>query len=233
MAGYRIYSLGWDKFQNFVSNPTKKQLTAFAKRVSEQLAGGEDDDDDDYGDDDEEGADPVREWPTEPDALRKFVKERLARPDWYGDLSDGGKDAWSCAVCYFCEEEGPGGVGFRVDHDGIYWDLLELAWKMLKIPGEEIHPDVALSAFGRRPYRYTPAATDGSEEDEDDYDAWQPMHSMHTPDEVRKMLAELESIAPAVEGAKNKQAINDYDALVPVLERLAEEGRMLFIQVDT
>lgn len=110
---------------------------------------------------------------------------------------------------------------------------MELAWKRLNVEGDEISPEVALSAFGRRPYRYNAIEDDGSEEDEDDFDAWQPMHSMHTPDEVRKMLAELHSIAPAVETAKNKQVINDYDALLPVLEQLAEEGRMLFIQVDT
>jgi hypothetical protein len=56
---------------------------------------------------------------------------------------------------------------------------------------------------------------------------------MHTPDEVRQMLDELQTVAPAIEASRNQQAIHDYDALVPVLDELAEENRMLFIQVDT
>jgi len=215
MAGYIIYSLDWGKFQNFVNNPTEKQLQAFGKRVSENMDGYDEEFED-------EG--PAPEWPKEGQELQDLVTERLARPDWYGDLSDAGKDIWSQAVWGFCCHTSPNSVGFRADHDGVYWDVIELAWQQLKVAPNQISPDVALSAFGTRPYRYR--ATKGDS-------AWQPMHSMHTPDEVRKMLKELESTAPAIEASKNKQAMHDYDALIQVLEKLAEEGRMLFIQVDT
>lgn len=87
---------------------------------------------------------------------------------------------------------------------------------------------MALSAFGQRPYRYHP----DPDAERDDY-AFHPMHSMHTPDEVRKMLGELESVAPAIEASKNQEAIHDYDAVVPVFEQLADENRMLFIEVET
>lgn len=224
MAGYIIYSLDWTKFQSFFKHPSQKQLGALVERVSEEV---------EAYDDDFEGGDPAQDWPEEQEELRELVKQRLSRPDWYGDLSEAGKEIWSQAVWGFCCHEDAADVGFRADHDGIYWDLLELAWKAFKVPREDILPDVALSAFGRRPFRYCPAAEGGADEGEDDFIAWRPMHSMHTPDEVRRMLDELRSIAPAVEGAKNKQAINDYDALVEVLEQVAEEGRMLFIQVDT
>jgi hypothetical protein len=219
MAGYRIYSLDWDRFQKFVNNPTEKQLLAFAVRLAEGLE----------GDDDEmEEDDPIQQWPREPEELCGPVRERLARPDWYGDLSDAGKEAWSRAVSAFCEQKGSGGVGFRADHDGIYWTLLDLAWKQLKVPTDLVLPEVALSAFGQRPYRYHP-----DPDAHRDFYAWHPMHSMHTPDEVRMMLDELESVAPAIEASKNQEATHDHDAVVPLLEQLGEENRMLFIQVDT
>ncbi len=138
-----------------------------------------------------------------------------------------GKSIWSEAVWGFCCHACPKEVGFCVDNDGIYWDLIDLARKHFKAPPDEVLPDVALTAIGLRPYRCQSVAPDP--------DSYEPqfMHSMHTPDEVRKMLAELKSIGPAIEKSGNKQAIGDYDALLPVLEKLDKETRMLFIQVDT
>jgi hypothetical protein len=237
MAGYSIYSLDWNKFQSFVNNPTPKQLLAFAEIVSK----GRGDDDDAF----EEG-DPVRAWPREPEALCDLVKDRLTRPDWYGDLSHSGKSIWAAAVEGFCEDAGAKTVGFRVDHNGIYWDVLQIAGQHFNL-GPEISPNIALSTFGKCPYRYHPSSAaaaietpppggEGTDEDEDYYgdygDEW-AMHSMHTPDEVRKMLEELRSVGPAIEKSRDKQAIDDYDSLLPVLEKLDSEGRMLFVHVDT
>jgi hypothetical protein len=240
MAGYIIYSLDADKFQSFVNNPTHKQLLAFAGLISDGL------DDNDGAFDD---GDPVQDWPSEPEELCPLVKGRLARPDWYGDLSDVASDIWCNAVFSFCCQTQPKEVGFRVDNDGVYWDVIELAWKQLKVDQDQISPDVALSAFGKRPYRYHPSAEvaksrpieandeddDDEGEDEDDYDFedWAPMHSMHSPEEVQKMLEELKAVGPAIGSSRNKQAIGDYDALIQVLEKLSRENRMLFVQVDT
>jgi hypothetical protein len=238
MAGYIIYSLDWNKFQSFVNNPTPKQLLAFAEIVSKG-----------FGDDDDafEEGDPVRDWPREPEELCDLVKERLARPDWYGDLSNAGKSIWAAAVDGFCQHTGAKTVGFRVDHNGIYWDVLQLARQHFNLGPDEISPNVALSTFGKCPYRYHPAsdaaamgtsAPGGEEDDEDedyygDYgDDW-AMHSMHTPEEVRKMLDELRSVGLAIEKSRDKQAIDDYDFLLPVLEKLDSERRMLFVKVDT
>ena len=68
----------------------------------------------------------------------------------------------------------------------------------------------------------------------DPWDAWHPMHSMHLPGEVQQMLAEVKLVeqkilASDIEGVR-EQCEND---LLPTLERLAEEDRMLFVQVDT
>ncbi len=219
MAGYILYSLDWNKFREFVKNPTRQQLLALAKQISDGLDGP---------DDAFEEGDPVHDWPSEPEELCDRVKQRLARPDWYGDLSDAGKDIWSSAICNFCSRTGPNGVGFRVDHDGIYWDVIALARKHLHVPPNQFSPEVELSAFGERAYRHHPP-TEGP----GDVFDWRPMHSLHTPDEVRKMLQELESVGPVFENVKDQQAVRDYDSLVPVLEKLVDESRMLFVQVDT
>jgi hypothetical protein len=175
-----------------------------------------------------EDGDAVHDWPSEPVELCDLVEDRLARPDWYGDLSDVGKGIWCNAVFGFCSRTDRDAVGFRVEHDGIYWDVLELAHKLLKLPLNRFSPDVALSAFGQRAYRYHPPTDVAG-----DFFDWRPMHSMHTPDEVRTMLEELRSIGPAIENATDKQAVRDYDSLISVLEKLDKQRRMLFVQVDT
>ena len=38
MAGYVLYSLDWKKFQKLVTNPSRKQLLAFAEIVSDGLS---------------------------------------------------------------------------------------------------------------------------------------------------------------------------------------------------
>ena len=191
-------------------------------------------------------------------------------------------------------------MGFRADNEGICWDVIELLWKQLGVVPGQIS-DVALSAFGYRPYRYhpetKPAKTRKEHEQEEAerrsalteakgfvdelltdtkkskaapdpnkmmeelkegksdsimkllmgsfadvqeggggtrLEEWQPMHSMHTPDEVRKMLAELRSVESAIQKAKKKDVRRQYEEdLLPAITSVADDGRMLFIQVDT
>jgi hypothetical protein len=104
VAGYVLYSLDWDRFQSLVNNPTRKQLLKFAKLISDGL---------DQHDAEIENGDPVHDWPSEPVELCDLVKDRLARPDWYGDLSDVGKDIWCNAVFSFCSSTDRDAVGFR------------------------------------------------------------------------------------------------------------------------
>jgi hypothetical protein len=57
---------------------------------------------------------------------------------------------------------------------------------------------------------------------------------MHTPDEVRKMLAELRSVESAMHKAKKKEVRRQYqEDLLPAINSVADDSRMLFIQVDT
>jgi hypothetical protein len=219
VAGYVLYSLDCDKFQSLVNNPTRNQLLKLAELISDGL---------DQHDGEFKDGDPAHHWPSKPEELSDLVKERLARPDWYGDLSDVGKEIWCSAVYDFCSTTGPHAVGFRVDHDGIYWDVLALARKQLNVAPDQFSPDVALSAFGVRAYRYHPRTDVAG-----DLFAWRPLHSMHTPDEVRTMLGELRSIGPAIENATDEEAASDYDSLISVLEKLDKRRRMLFVHVDT
>jgi hypothetical protein len=219
MAGFVLYSLDWDKFQSFVNNPTRKQLEKLADLISDGL---------DRHDGDFKDGDPVHDWPSKSDELCDLVKERLARPNWYGDLSDLGKEIWCDAVYDFCSTSGPDAVGFHVEHDGIYWDVLALARKQLNLGPNQFSPDVALSAFGERAYRYHPRADVAAKLTD-----WRPMHSLHTPDEVRSMHKELTSTGTSIANAKDKQVASDYDALISVLEELDKKRRMLFVQVDT
>jgi hypothetical protein len=211
-------------------------------------------------------------------------------------------------------------VGFRVDSDGVYWDVIEMAWKKLGVVPKVIS-NVAMSAFGTRPYRYHPPAgptrtreeydreeperqaaikelgklfgemgnavaerrkrlnqqthleklakakkrpnpdqllnalandlqdafsalelefaeqdaDDDSEDEKIDFGPWTPMHSMHPPEEVQKMLAELVSVRPTIKAAKKMYSgtWKDYsEELMPALERIVADGRMLFVQVD-
>jgi hypothetical protein len=296
MAGYIIYSLDWDKFRQLVERPTKAQLTALAKWVR----GGLEEHDGEFDEDD-----PISDWPTDARSLSRIVAERLPLQDWYGDLSRAGKSLWEGVIFGACLHGDGIDVGFRVDNDGVYWDVIELAWKHLGVVPDQI-TEVALSAFGTRPYRYHPPrkpgktraehdrevadrkasldalgkslnkllegiqrgekdparlldeiegmegvsrehkdlikgfimeeefGVDEDDEDEDDSEEWTPMHSMHTPDEVRRMREELRSAEPAMKAAKDKEARRQYEEdLMPAIDRVGDDGRMLFIQVDT
>lgn len=223
-SGYIIYSLDWVKFRSLIERPTKPQL----KALGGLLAAGIEEYDGEF----DEG-DPIGDLDAEDEpALVKAVTRRLALPDWYSDLTCCGKAAWEGVIWGACMENEEGiDVGFRVDSDGVYWDVIEIAMSHL---GQRSGV-VALSAFGTRPYRYFPGPNPNTpsfaEEDEGD---WSPMHSLHTPDETARMLAELRSAGPAVETSGDEDALHDYrDELMPALERIADDQWMLFIQVDT
>jgi hypothetical protein len=290
-AGYVIYSLDWDKFRRLVERPTRGQLAALAKLLRDEF---------EELDGEFEDGDPILGWPTDRRSLARIAAERLALPDWYGDLSTPGKNLWEGAIFTACQDCDAIDVGFRVDNDGVYWDVIELAWKHLGVvPGTVT--EVALSAFGTRPYRYHPRpgpvktraeydreeagrratldalgkalgqflkdaergqkrpdelleelekhegvsrahkdlvkeflSDDEPEDEEDDFEEWSPMHSMHDPEEVEKMRAELQSVGPAMTSEKKKDVRQQYQKdLLPAVERVARDGRLLFIQVDT
>jgi hypothetical protein len=170
--------------------------------------------------------DPILGWPTAAKSLAPIVADRLARTDWYGDLSPAGKNLWEMTIFGVCLHSPKLDVGFRVDSDGVYWDVINLVSERLgerpETPGK-----AAMSRFGTVPFRYHPSARQRSSD-------WTPMHSMHPPDEVQRMLAELRAVTPALEGARDADVRQQFtEELLPAVERVAASGRLLFIQVDT
>ena len=124
-SGYAIYSLDWGKFQGFVSKPTDKQLAVLAKRLGEEWDAYDDEIDED---------DPVQDGSDGAAELHGPIIERLALSDWYGDLSDAGKEIWSQADWGFCCHERLSSIGFRAhgiinDYDLVMPVLEKLAKK--------------------------------------------------------------------------------------------------------
>lgn len=276
-AGYIIYSLDTNKFRELVEHPTPGQLAALGQLLSDAF--------EEFDGQFEEG-DPILEWNTNSGSFAQIAAQRLALPDWYSDLSVTGKHLWESVIfnaCMNCDEID---VGFRVDNDGIYWDVIEIAWKKLGVFSNK-NNDIALATFGKQPFRSHASVTPGegddpdanleslnalaeflktakenpetfldglanqdgisdrhknalsafmSDDDDEDEDpeVWYSMHSMHMPDQVQKMLTELKSVEPAMKTTKIKDARRQYEEdLIPALESIVKDGRMLFIQVDT
>lgn len=274
-SGYILYSLDAARFHQLVEQPTAGQLSALGTLLSDGLA--------ELEGEFQEG-DPILAWKTDVDSLARIAAQRLPRSDWYGDLSVTGKTLWEGVVFNACMDCKSLDVGFRVENDGIYWDVVELAQKKLGGP----RTPTAFSGFGTRPYRYLPspqskaslpdedrrsslralgdflkgvrqsperllekltrqegiaqqhksalaALLSNEEVDADDAsEAWDPMHSMHSPEEVRAMLGELKTVELAMKATKKGDVRRQYEEdLLPALETIAKDGRMLFVQVDT
>ena len=229
MAGYIISSLDWNKFQRFINSPTQEQLLAFAQLVCEELH----EEDSQF-----RKGDPVRDWPREAEELSALIQHRLALPDWYGDLSDVGKTVWESAVYHFCIDEKADDVGCECESDGVYWWVIATVWEHHGIPAHCVTESV-VSHFGQRPYRLIPPLRlPGCL-----YSLlclsvfhryrWEPSHSMHTPDEVQELLAQLKAASPTIEVSGDEDIKRDYAELLSAVEKVAGDGRMLFIQVDT
>jgi hypothetical protein len=220
MAGYHIYSLDWDKFRRFVDEPSPTQLLAFAGQISDGL--------DEFDGELREG-DPVRGWPSDPEELCDLVRRRLAQREWYGDLSDAGKSVWERGVIAFSERRARGdSLGFRVESDGVYWDVIDIARRHHGLPPDRI-TDAVVSHFGTRPYRYN-QPTDRPRR----WGDWFPTHSMHTPEEVGRLLRELKEAGPSILSAPQERPRIDYgEELLPTVEKVARARRLLYIAVDT
>ena len=146
MACYILYSIDANKFQRLVDQPTPHEIKTLRRMLAERLEDldGECEDDD-----------PILQWNSSPAALEANVRQRLTSDDWYRDLSTAGKELWEGLIFDICTDNNVQDLGFRVENDGIYWDVINVAFAKLKIPPETIN-DKALSTFGQRPFRYCP-----------------------------------------------------------------------------
>jgi hypothetical protein len=217
--GYILNSVDRKKFSRFVEKPTTVQLVAFADCVSDLL--------DEY-DRRFEAGDPVADWPSDPKELSEIVRERLARADWYGDLSDTAKELWERAVCGFGLSEKYLDHRQEGDADSVDWSVIDLARKHHKIKEGTIGKKV-LSRFCECPFRFFPVLNRRRKRD-----AWRSNHSMHPPEEVVRLIDELTAARPTIEEFGDQYDIDALeDDLLPVLERIAEAGRMLHVYADT
>ena len=215
MAGYVLYSLDTDKFKRLIEYPSSDEMEVLASL----LAGGFKQLRRDF-----EAGEPILRANADDDSRIQFITNRLPLNDWYGDLSEAGKNLWEGLIfeaCYECDEID---VGFYPNcGDGISWDVIETAFEALGVPDDAVG-DIALSRFGTWPFRYHPKPKD----------RFDSSHSMHTTAEVKRMIVELKSIESAMSELDDEDTVSDYgDLLLPTLEAIADEGRMLFVFVDT
>ncbi|MEZ6124726.1 MAG: hypothetical protein R3C49_16380 [Planctomycetaceae bacterium] len=204
-------------FRKFISEPTDDQLKKFAERIDdvyeshlEQFEEG-DEDDSLAKSWSSEGTDPeaaIREQSETGKLVRRYRTANLS------SLVPGHRGHGS-------------GIGFSLDSDGIYWNLMELATRQLSNRSDQ-H---VVARFGRCPYSV--AAIESYEPEEWGYGWWDPYHSMHPPEEVRRLIQEMESLSGAVEASGDDQAIRDYEELMSALEKVSKDNRMLYISVDT
>lgn len=213
MAGYIIYSIDGEAFLQMLATPTAEQLQRFAEGIDDAY---------ELAYDDLAPDDIAHRWQMEADGFEEEIRKHLRRPDWYSDLSDAARTIWHSAIYDVCCEEPA--LKFRVDSDGVYWDVIEIAVKALSETGDR---SSALNAFGAIPYRYHAAGPASA-------DDWYPNHSLHEPQQVVLMRGELNSVQAAIEASGNEAALRDYeDELMPAIDRIVRDRRMLFVSVDT
>lgn len=214
MAGYILYSLDWPLIKQFMEAPDEARLLKLAESVSDEM---------DQVDDDLEDHDVVASWPSEPAELAPILAERILLPDWYNDLSDPGKTAWEWGFSSFCSDEEV--FNFEVESDGVYWNIHSEALKHHGLQ-DDVVGDLEITHFGTRPFRYL-------KQGKRTFDEYYPYHSMHTPDEVKKLLEQFSAAETTILGSRHEEVQEDYEELMPVLHRLVETNRVLFVQVDT
>lgn len=217
MAGYFIYSFNWEMFQQFISQPNDDQL----KKFLEALDDGYEDRLDAFEEYEEDDA-TAKSWSSEGEDPASTVVEHLKRSDWYTGLGQNTCGVWSQAIARMAE-----GFDFRVDSDGIYWNLIELATKKL---GEKSDKQ-AVARFGRCPYSVT--AIEPFEPKSWGQAWWDPYHSMHPPEEVKRLVDEIESLKDDVISSNDGQAIDDFEELMPALASILKDNRVLYVCVDT
>ncbi|WP_146119325.1 hypothetical protein [Blastopirellula marina] len=217
MAGYFLYSLDAEKFNQFVIDPTDKQMFAFADVVSERL---------DYFN--EEEGKILAEWPVDPQELAPILRERLAQDDWYVDLSDYEKSIFESSVDDYLSEK-KSGLGYRPESNmGIYWDVIEIIRSYHRVPNSQVN-DKIISRFGTTPFRGMP-----DQSKRRSFMSWHPMHSLHLSEDVVKLRDEVLAAQEAVMGSDDEGAKRDYEnELTPALDRLVAKGRILLVNVDT
>jgi len=215
MAGYFIYSLDADAFQQLTTAPTMKQCQIIAEAVVDDLESALDE----Y--DGRQAADTAK-WPTAVGPLAAAIQKRLAAHDWYADLTMGDAAIWDGLILRSWEDE-PGEqlqLGFECENDGdVYWDVAKLAARR----GASM---MAEPAFGNAGFRYSGASRS----------RLQLAYTLYPPADVERLRDQLEQVAPHFESLPDDDMgtrAQFFDGLLEPVRKIAAAGRVMWVQTDT
>jgi hypothetical protein len=214
MAGYYIYSLDADAFEQLTASPTREQALVLADSILDGL----EDALEEYGDD--QAADPSK-WPLDRKSLADRIQKRLASADWYADLTYGDAAIWDDMLHNLQDEPGEKlGIDFQCENDGfLYWDAAAIA-------ARHGAPMMAEPKFGNSGFRY-------SGKSKGDIDL---MYSFYLPAQTQILLKQLEKAVPHFETLPDDED-GDRDqffrGLLEPAKRIVEAGRVMWVQTDT
>jgi hypothetical protein len=214
MAGYYIYSLDADVFEQLTTSPTTEQALVLAETIVEELEYLLDE----YAD--EDAADP-KKWPRKRPALAESIRKRLASPDWYADMTHGDAVIWEQILRQL--DDVPGEqleIDFRCENDGfLYWDAANLAAKN----GASM---MAEPKFGNRGFRYSGKSRGDLE----------LMYTLYLPQQVQLLLQQLEKVVPFFKTqSEEKEGNRDqfFRGLLEPVRKISAKGRVMWVQTDT
>lgn len=166
--------------------------------------------------------DPVRTWPKDPELLESLAAERMAKNDWYGDLSVSERCVWELGFYRPIDQN----VRTRPEAE-CGCELIEFARKKLGVPRDRVNK-VKLSELGHKPFRCslrdaTPKKSLG----------WTPSHSIHCRDEVVQIDAEFRSVKDELYAQSDLRMIDEYDEqLMPALAKIIKQRRFMFCHIN-
>jgi hypothetical protein len=218
MAGYCICSLDAGVFEQLTTAPTREQCLVLADDLLDGLEEA-------LGEYKGGLAADRGKWPMDREALAQSIQQRLAAPDWYADLTYGDAVIWESVVNALSGSPGEQfGIDFRNENDGmLYWDAAEMA-------AEHGAPMMAEPAFGNSGFRNGKPQTD-----------LESLYTIYRPAEVQKLLAQLERARPFFEAMDDDDEDDPlpeayeqfFDGLLEPVRKIAEEGRVMWVQTDT
>jgi hypothetical protein len=215
MAGYFIYSLDAQVFQQLTTTPTQEQGLILADVLLEEL----EDALDEY---DGRNAADKKKWPADRKALATVIQQQLAAPDWYAEFTMGDAAIWDTIVLRSWDDEAGETLelDFACDNDGfLYWDAATIA-------ASHGAPMMAEPKFGNSGFRYSGKSRSPLE----------LMYTMYLPAQVKTLLNQLEQAARHFETLPDEEdgdRAQFFEGLLDPVRNLTEAGRVMWVQTDT
>ncbi len=140
---YVVESFNAQKFLDLINTPTPKQLETLVDNFREAIEIERES----YC----SSGDPAYEWGTAEHPLEQVLTQRLASPDWYAGLTNGGCAIWDMFISLIMQSDELK-LKNRLDCEGLSWEFLdEINRQLMAKTGKE---NSSFLAFGHRPYRY-------------------------------------------------------------------------------